>query len=75
MKRYFAAAMLTLSLLAFGAPGAQAGEIAPDAACNAGTMNAHSQVPETTGTGVPVAAHEHIPEATDEGCIHEAFEG
>ena len=33
----------------------------PPAACNAGTMNAHEQVPETTGNGTPISAHDAIP--------------
>jgi hypothetical protein len=33
----------------------------PSAACNAGTMNAHESVPETTGNGTPIFAHNAIP--------------
>jgi hypothetical protein len=33
----------------------------PADACNAGTMNAHESVPETTGTGITTPAHEAIP--------------
>lgn len=33
----------------------------PAAACNAGTMNAHSHVPETTGNATPIFAHNAIP--------------
>ena len=33
----------------------------PAAACNQGTMNAHENVPETTGTGVTTPAHAAIP--------------
>ena len=33
----------------------------PVAVCNAGTMNAHERVPETTGTGVTTPAHAAIP--------------
>ena len=47
---------------------------APLAACNAGTMHAHTSVPGTTGAGDPIEAHEHIPEAEDGECIHEAFD-
>jgi hypothetical protein len=56
-------------------PGvAHAGQAtAPSAACNAGTLNAHTQVPEETGAGVPVAAHEHIPDGESGICVHEAF--
>ncbi|HEX9436402.1 MAG TPA: hypothetical protein VGA16_04490 [Candidatus Limnocylindria bacterium] len=42
----------------------------PDAACNDGTMNAHSSVPGTTGTGAMVPAHEAIPESEDGSCGH-----
>jgi hypothetical protein len=33
----------------------------PSAACNQGTMNAHENVPETTGSGKTTPAHEAIP--------------
>ena len=33
----------------------------PAAACNSGTMNAHENVPETTGNGTPIFAHNAIP--------------
>ncbi len=33
----------------------------PSAACNSGTMNAHSSVPETTGSGTVIFAHNAIP--------------
>ena len=33
----------------------------PAAACNQGTMNAHENVPETTGSGKTTPAHEAIP--------------
>lgn len=43
----------------------------PAAACNDGTMNAHSHVPATTGTGATTPAHERIPEmGTDGSCGH-----
>jgi hypothetical protein len=31
------------------------------AACNNGTMNAHENIPETTGTGTTTPAHEAVP--------------
>ena len=33
----------------------------PAAACNQGTMNAHENVPEMTGSGKTTPAHEAIP--------------
>jgi hypothetical protein len=42
----------------------------PAAACNSGTMNAHSRVPETTGNGKAVHAHEAIPESDGGDCGH-----
>jgi len=33
----------------------------PAAACNAGTMNAHERIPETTGTGATTPAHAAVP--------------
>jgi len=33
----------------------------PAAACNAGTMNAHESIPETTGTGVTTPGHFSVP--------------
>jgi hypothetical protein len=42
----------------------------PSAACNQGTMDAHSSIPETTGTGVVTPGHEAVPEEGPEGCGH-----
>jgi hypothetical protein len=75
MKRLLVMAALSLSLVALGAPAGHASSVAPTASCNAGTMNAHTRVPETTGAGAPIGAHEHIPESTEGGCVHEAFAG
>lgn len=75
MKRYVVTAALSLSLVAFGASAGHASSSAPTAACNVGTVNAHTRVPETTGAGAPIEGHEHIPESTDGGCVHEAFTG
>jgi hypothetical protein len=33
----------------------------PTAACNQGTMNAHNNIPETTGTGVTTPGHGAVP--------------
>ena len=33
----------------------------PVQACNSGTMNAHENIPETTGTGVTTPAHMAVP--------------
>ena len=33
----------------------------PVQACNAGTMNAHENIPETTGTGTTTPAHMAVP--------------
>lgn len=33
----------------------------PAAACNQGTMNAHDNIPETTGTGATTPGHMSVP--------------
>ena len=33
----------------------------PTAACNQGTMNAHDNIPETTGTGTTTPGHMAVP--------------
>ena len=33
----------------------------PAAACNQGTMNAHNNIPETTGTGATTPGHGAVP--------------
>ena len=33
----------------------------PTAACNQGTMNAHNNIPPTTGTGTMTPAHNAVP--------------
>jgi len=33
----------------------------PAAACNQGTMNAHSHIPETTGSGKTTPGHRAVP--------------
>ena len=62
---------MTLSLLLAGAivasPALPAmGDVSPTqhlpaAACNQGTMNAHENIPETTGTGTTTPAHMAVP--------------
>lgn len=42
----------------------------PSAACNQGTMNAHSSIPEMTGSGKATPGHEAVPEESLEGCGH-----
>ena len=66
---------VAVSAMLVALPGtAVAGQAeAPSAACNAGTMNAHMRVPETTGNGSAIQAHLHIPDSEDGGCVHEAF--
>ena len=41
----------------------------PAAACNAGTMNAHESVPETTGTGLTTPAHAYDTNWPCAGCV------
>ena len=36
-------------------------QMLPVQACNAGTMNAHENIPETTGTGTTTPAHLAVP--------------
>lgn len=36
-------------------------QVLPPAACNAGTMNAHSHIPPTTGTGTTTPGHNAVP--------------
>jgi len=33
----------------------------PPAACNQGTMNAHNNIPPTTGTGTTTPGHDAVP--------------
>jgi hypothetical protein len=70
MRRLFFVIGLTGALLGAPALVASANDL-PAAACNDGTMNAHSRVPETTGNGTAVHAHEAIPESEDgAACSH-----
>lgn len=40
----------------------------PSAACNQGTANAHSRVPETNGAGTMPPGHLHIPGGMEHPC-------
>ena len=45
----------------------------PPAACNQGTMNAHENIPETTGSGKTTPAHGAVPGGENQspsGCGH-----
>jgi hypothetical protein len=45
----------------------------PTAACNQGTMNAHENIPEMTGSGKTTPAHGAVPGGENEspsGCGH-----
>ena len=41
--------------------GVSASQQLPTAACNQGTMNAHENIPETTGSGVTTPGHGAVP--------------
>jgi hypothetical protein len=43
-------------------PATGAAQDLPVAACNAGTMNAHESIPETTGSGKVTPGHMAVPE-------------
>jgi hypothetical protein len=36
-------------------------QVLPTAACNAGTLNAHTHIPATTGTGATTPGHNAVP--------------
>ncbi len=55
-------------MLAMTASGARAVD-SPDATCNAGTMNAHSHIPEMTGSGKVTPGHMHVPEMDGGTCV------
>jgi len=65
MRKIMIAIALTASAAAIPAFPASADvsttQPLPVAACNAGTMNAHESIPETTGTGVTTPAHAAVP--------------
>jgi hypothetical protein len=65
MRRALATTALMLGLGAFAGTPALADvsttQTLPAQACNAGTMNAHENIPETTGTGTTTPAHMAVP--------------
>jgi hypothetical protein len=67
MRRTILAFAAGAAIAVFSAAPAQA---LPSAACNQGTMNAHSSIPEMTGSGVVTPGHEAVPEETLAGCGH-----
>ena len=56
---------LALSAVVIGLPAAPAmadvSHTQPAAACNQGTMNAHDNIPATTGTGMTTPGHDAVP--------------
>jgi hypothetical protein len=58
---------LALSAAVIGLPAAPAmadvshTQHLPVAACNQGTMNAHANIPATTGTGTTTPGHDAVP--------------
>ena len=58
---------LALSAVVIGLPAAPAmadvshTQHLPAAACNQGTMNAHDNIPATTGTGTTTPGHDAVP--------------
>ena len=67
MRKAFATLALGLSVGVMGSTPALADvsttQTLPVQACNQGTMNAHSRIPETTGTGATTPGHMAVPEA------------
>ena len=65
MRKTIATITLALSLGACAAAPAFADvsttQHLPSAACNQGTMNAHENIPETTGAGFTTPAHGAVP--------------
>lgn len=66
MMRRLALTLTLAGILAGAAAAPVAADVSttqtlPAAACNAGTMNAHESVTETTGTGLTTPAHAAIP--------------
>ena len=65
MRKALAALALALPLGALaGAPAfadVSTTQHLPAAACNPGTMNAHDNIPETTGTGATTPGHMAVP--------------
>ena len=65
MRKKLATLMVGLSFAVVGATPAFADvsttQTLPVQACNSGTMNAHENIPETTGTGTTTPAHMAVP--------------
>jgi hypothetical protein len=65
MRKTLLALAVAATVAALPAPAALAKvsttQHLPAAACNQGTMNAHENVPETTGNGKTTPAHAAIP--------------
>jgi hypothetical protein len=65
MRRALTTLALALSLSAVAGTPALADvsptQHLPPQACNQGTMNAHENIPETTGTGATTPAHGAVP--------------
>ena len=65
MRKPLATLMVALSLAVMAATPALADvsttQTLPVQSCNAGTMNAHDNIPETTGTGTTTPAHMAVP--------------
>jgi len=65
MRKILATVSLALSLGTLAAAPALADvsttQHLPTAACNQGTMNAHNNIPETTGTGATTPGHGAVP--------------
>ena len=57
-----AAALSTAAMAANAAFGdVSTTQMLPVQSCNAGTLNAHENIPETTGTGTTTPAHMAVP--------------
>ena len=65
MRKTVATLTVALSLVVMGVTPALAdvstSQTLPVKACNSGTMNAHENIPETTGTGTTTPAHMAVP--------------
>ena len=65
MRKALATSAVVLSVGVTGATPALANvstaQTLPVQACNQGTMNAHENIPETTGTGATTPAHMAVP--------------
>jgi hypothetical protein len=65
MRKTLVATLIAVALVGLPATAATAAvshtQTLPTAACNAGTMNAHESIPETTGTGATTPAHAAVP--------------